>query len=170
MKRLSFILIFFAFILTGYSQKQSPWNGFIRPLDTFEYSTSPLEITWDDNGIQKELLVSNYPNWLFRPTVTLTAMQFIPDKELGMIVKSLQSMGLGVSYNHYRIREGELYSDYGINALLLFDYDPLGEMAANIQIAVAVTAFQLVNVGIGYSPKLKKPFIITGITYAFGQN
>ena len=96
-------------------------------------------------------------------------MQFIPDKEAGMIVKSFNSMGTGISYNHYIDRDGLPYSNYGFNLLMLFSYDPGAEAAANLQIAGTVTAFQLVNVGVGYSPQLKKPFILTGVTFTFNK-
>ena len=155
------ILLFLLLITTmGFSQR---WQGFFKPVDKDLFNKSFMR------GWLYESAGTFSSVWLFRPTISITAMQFIPDKESGFIVKAFNSMGTGVSYNHYIEQDGLPYSNYGFNLLMLFSYDPGGESAANLQIAGTVTAFQLVNLGIGYSPQLKKPFILTGVTFTFNK-
>jgi hypothetical protein len=136
---------------------QSKWDGFFKPVDKNLFSlmaTSPGKTT---------------NVWMFRPTVSITAMQFVPDKEQGFLVNAFNSAGTGISYNHYIEQNGEPYANYGFNLLLLFGYDTSETTPASLSFAGTVTAFQLINLGIGYSPQIKKPFILTGIAITFNK-
>jgi hypothetical protein len=156
MKKL-LIIAFLLISLQGFSQ--SPFKGFFRPVqdNIFEpaYSLGAMSV--------------NPSAWLFRPTVSISAMQLIPDKEKTFIVNSFSSVGTGLSYNHYINLNGSPYSDYGFNLLVLYNYNFNGVSPLNLSFAGTVTAFQLINCGVGYSPILNKPFILTGITYSFNK-
>jgi hypothetical protein len=153
-------VIIFALLLSGIgltAGAQSKWDGFFKPVDKNLFSLKATEPGKATNV------------WMFRPTVSVTAMQFIPDKDKGFVVNTFSSAGTGISYNHYIDQNGEPYANYGFNALLLFNYDVSETTPVNLSFAGTVTAFQLVNLGVGYSPQLKKPFILTGLAITFNK-
>jgi hypothetical protein len=139
------------------SKKVSPWTGFFRPVTTDIFIS---------NSLQAALTPSA---WVFRPTVEITAMQLIPTKESGKIfdVSSFQSVGMGMSYQHFIEVEGAPYNDYGFNALLLFDAIPRETTAINLSLAATVSALKILNFGAGYNFGIKKIFLLTGLTYNF---
>jgi hypothetical protein len=161
LKLTKFIII--AVLLTGIgltATAQSKFKGFFKPVqdDIFEVPRSMGAMTVNP---------AQPGTWLFRPTVSITAMQLTLQKTV--IVNSFQSLGTGLSYNHYINQNGLPYSDYGFNLLILYNYDLGGSTPVNISFASTVTAFEIVNVGIGYSPQLKCAFILTGISYSFNK-
>jgi hypothetical protein len=152
MKKL-IVLLLFCIPIVGFSQ--NAFRGFFRPvpdnLIEMRYSVGTMTVT---------------PGaFLFRATVSVTALQIMLDKE--KTVNNLTSAGTGLSYNHYINQNGLPYSDYGFNLLLLYNYEIGGTEPLSLSVAASVTAFQIVNAGIGYDPGLKKGFLLTGISYSF---
>jgi hypothetical protein len=103
--------------------------------------------------------------WLFRPVVTLTAMQFELTKPV--TVASLSSLGTGISYQHFVEADGEPYANFGANLLVLFEQDFAGIEPTHLSFAVTGSLFQYVSVGVGYSLNSKHFFVLTGISYSF---
>ena len=110
--------------------------------------------------------------WKIRPTATLVAtsysLKFTEEgKYDGFTSEYLSKTGLGVSYAHYIVSEGEAISNYSVNALLL-----LGT-TDNTDIAVAATfsALKFVNAGVGYNivkGEFKNNlFFLSGISLVF---
>ena len=155
MKKLSIVLSFLLFAISIQAQR----IGFFKPLpyNLFESDQSAFKATGTPSI------------WILRPAVTITAMQFVPDKTKGFVVNAFNSAGTGVSYNHYIEQNGAPYANYGFTLLLLYGYDIGSITPASLSFAGTVTAWQLVNVGIGYSPQLKKPFLLTGIVFNFNK-
>ena len=153
MKKLVFLLALIFISLAGFSQvRQDRFKGFFGPVDK-------------DLFVAKEGTRALTSVWLFRPIVELTALQFNLTKPVE--VASLSSLGTGISYQHFVDVDGEPYSNFGVNGLILFSQDPGGIEPAKLSFAATVSAFQYVNVGVGYSLGIKKFFILTGVTYSF---
>lgn len=150
MKKLIFALFLFAISLTGFSQ------GFFKPVDKnmFNLSLSKTPLTAVAGS-----------TWLFRPVVQISAMQFLLTNPVQ--VAAFNSLGTGISYVHFIEQNGEPYANLGLNALVLFTENPGGIEPAKLSAAVSVSALQFVNVGVGYSFKDKKVFILTGVTINF---
>jgi hypothetical protein len=150
MKKLILVLTLLVFTLTSFSQH---WDGFFQP-------------------VNKKLLIvpgTRQPAtvWLFRPVVTITALQFMFKDPVE--VSSLSSMGTGLSFQHLINNDGEPYVNYGFNALLLFTNDIGGVAPASLSFAVTGSFLNYVSVGVGYSLQAKKAFLLTGITYNFNK-
>lgn len=149
MKRLLITILFVTMFIVSYGQG---FRGFFRPVP--------------DMFAPKELTADQAPSvWLFRPIVTVTAMSFTLGNPV--TVASLSSMGTGLSYQHFIDNNGEAYNNYGFSALVLFSQDIGGVQPAKLCPAVTVSAFQYLNLGIGYSFADKKAFLLTGISYSF---
>ncbi len=105
--------------------------------------------------------------WLFRPAVTLTAMQFSLTKPVE--VASLTSLGTGVSYAHFIDNEGVPYNNFSVNALLLFNQDLINGSVEPAKLSLAITGsfLQFVSVGAGINFSTKKFFLLTGVVYNF---
>ena len=110
--------------------------------------------------------------WKIRPTATLVAtsysLKFTEEgKYDGFTSEYLSKTGLGVSYAHYIVSEGEAISNYSVNALLLLGTND------NTDIAVAATfsALKFVNAGVGYNivkGEFKNNlFFLSGISLVF---
>ena len=156
MKKL-LIILFLAIGITAYCQ-DSPFKGFFRPL---EQSIFEREVTTDG-----ELKVDETTSfWLFRPVVTLSAMQFILEKPVK--VTTLSSLGTGISYSHFINSNGVPYMNYAFNFLVLFGTEIADVSPLELSLAATVSAFQYVNVGIGYNFYDNKAFILTGIQFNF---
>jgi hypothetical protein len=140
-------------------KKVNPWNGFFRPVD----KTMFIMRAASEEDLNKQSV------WLFRPTVEITAMQLIPSATEGKMfdVSSFQSVGMGLSYQHFISIDGVPYNNYGFNFLLLFDAIPRETVALNISPTVTVSALKIMNFGVGYHFGLNKPFLLTGLTYTF---
>jgi hypothetical protein len=151
MKKISMILILVAISVAGFSQKA--FNGFFKPVDK-QLFTNPLNT---------KAVVSA---WLFRPVVTITAMQFTFADPI--TVTSLSSMGTGISYQHFISQNDVPYNNFGINGLLLFSQD-LGDVEpAKLSFAVTGNFFNgYLSIGAGYSLGDKKFFALTGIALHF---
>jgi len=147
MKKLIVILSLVVLSTTGFSQS---FKGFFGPVEKDMFSASDRSVT---------------SVWLFRPVVTLTALQFTLTNPVE--VASLNSLGTGISYQHFIERNEEPYNNLGFNALILFNQDPLGIAPANLSFAVTGNFLQYVSAGVGYSLAIKKFFLLTGVTYNF---
>jgi len=156
MKKL-LIILFLAIGITAYCQ-DSPFKGFFRPL---EQSIFEREVTTDG-----ELKVDETTSfWLFRPVVTLSAMSFILEKPVK--VATLSSLGTGISYSHFINSNGAPYMNYAFNFLVLFGTEIADVSPLELSLAATVSAFQYVNVGIGYNFYDSKAFILTGVQFNF---
>lgn len=132
---------------------QSKWDGFFKPVTMEKVA-----------GIKS----AGQSQWLFRPAIELSALQFTYDKtEKEWLSSSIQSAGVGIGYQHYITVNDKAYNDFGFNALLLFDLVPAETSATAISGALTVSALSFVNVGAGYTFGLNKFFLLSGITYNF---
>jgi hypothetical protein len=148
MKRLIFILLL-ALPLTAFAQ--GPFSGFLKPKAGTIYQ---VKAEGDKSS-----------EWFFRPSATITAVQFTYDKESKTFVSStFSSAGMGLGYQHYVEHNGTLVNNYGFNGLLMFD---ASQGDAGIALAGTVNALQFVNVGAGYNFSGKQFFILTGVVYNF---
>jgi len=142
-----------AFVFTAVAQ--GPLNGFFKPVK--------LNPAVKGLGTRAGSSV-----WLLRPTVELSALQLVWNKEnKAFDTKFINSAGLGVGYQHFIDNQGEPYNNYGFNALLLFDVVPTETTATTVSGAITVSVFELVNIGAGYNFGLKLPFLLSGITLKF---
>ena len=150
MKKLILVLALLAMTLTAFPQS---WDGFFKP-------------------VNKKLLIvpgTRQPAtvWLFRPVVTVTALQFMFKNPVE--VSSLSSLGTGLSLQHLINNDGEPYVNYGFNALLLFTNDIGGVAPASLSFALTGSFLNYVSLGVGYSLEARKAFLLTGITYNFNR-
>lgn len=152
MKKIYFILIFAAFTLCANSQEK--FTGFFRPVDN--------ELFTARDGQR-----APSPVWLFRPVVTVTAMQFNFEKPT--TVTSLSSLGTGISYSHFIEANNEPYCNYSFSLLALFGTEIADVSPLELSIAATVSAFQYINVGIGFNFANKNAFLLTGISYSFNK-
>lgn len=149
-----FLLLAFV-VLTFSCMAQKPFQGFFKPVPDNLFSQE----------VKTQRGITGPSAWFFRPTVSLTATQFLLSKPVE--VTSLNSFGMGMSYCKFTEVDGQSYMNFGLNALLLFT-EKLGEVEPfKLSMAVTVTALQYVSVGAGYSFETKKPFILTGVVYNF---
>lgn len=140
---------------------QSKFDGFFKP------------VTSDIFLVKADVEQAAVPSvWLFRPSVTVVATMFKIDTDEaspgGLVASPLAKAGVGMSYAHYVEGEGGLpYNNYAINAMLLFPTDG----ATNLAVAATVSAFQYINVGVGYDiikgPFKENFFILTGVQLTF---
>lgn len=129
---------------------QSPFDGFFKPKGGTEYL---LKADGDKSF-----------EWFFRPSATLTAVQFNYNKDLDVFESaSFSSAGVGIGYQHYVEKNGQLVNNYGFNALVMLD----GSEGAGVAGALTVNALQFVNVGCGYNFGVKQFFLLTGAVYNF---
>jgi len=133
----------------------SPWNGFFHPVKV-------------NRQLVKELNQPIPSAWLFRPAVSLSALQLNWNKETkGFDASAFESAGLGLGYQHYIWNEGNPYNNWGANLLFLFPLKVQESVPAYLSVAATVDAFRLVNAGVGYNITLKTFFVLTGIAYNF---
>ena len=156
MRKVILILILAMITIVGLSQ--NPFKGFWKPIDR---SIFQVEYT-----IDRELKVDETTSfWLFRPFVSLTAMQFTFANPIE--VSSLSSLGTGISYSHFINQNNAPYNNFGINALILFTDQLGGVSPAKLSFAITGSFLQYISIGGGYSFANKKFFILTGIAYNF---
>jgi len=142
------IFILFSFPLIA--SAQGPWDGFLKP----KGHTMSIRAEGDQSA-----------QWFFRPSATLTAVQFNFDKELKTFKSStFSSAGIGLGYQHYVEHSGTLVNNYGFNALVMLD---ASEEDSGFAAAVTINALQFVNIGGGYNFTVKQFFILTGAVYNF---
>ena len=104
--------------------------------------------------------------WLIRPTVQLSAMQIM----FGEVteVRSLSSLGTGVSYAHFTSHDGEPYQDFAVDVSVLFGPEKKEAVSPlNLSLAISATGWQYLTIGAGYSLTVKKFFLLSGISYRF---
>jgi hypothetical protein len=156
MERLIILLFLFTVTLSGFAQ--SLFKGFFKPVDEslFKVAETTDQIAKADQSTSI---------WLFRPIVTITAMQFTFDKP--MAVSSLSSMGTGLSYSHFISQNDQPYQNFSANLLILFTQDVGDVEPAKLSIAGTVSVLQYISVGVGYSFGNKKAFLLTGVAYNF---
>lgn len=155
------LILVFLFLCAGVQAQdaglKAKTKGFWRPVTAADLNIGDKAI----NG-----------TWKIRPTATLVAtsysLKFTEEgKYDGFTSEYLSKTGLGVSYAHYIVSEGEAISNYSVNALLL-----LGT-TDNTDIAVAATfsALKFVNAGVGYNivkGEFKNNlFFLSGISLVF---
>lgn len=106
--------------------------------------------------------------WLARPTVGVSALAVYYNSELKRFeTAGFNKVGAGIGYQHFRDDAEGAYNDYGFNFLILFDVVPTETTGLNITPALTVNAINFVNLGIAYDFGLKKPLVLTGLTYKF---
>ena len=150
MKKLILFLVFAFIVIAGYSQ------AFFKP------------VTKDVFVFDKDMKAINPSVWLFRPAVSITAVQFTYDKATKVWnSNAFSSAGLGVGYQHYIDVNGEPYNNFGFNVLMLFNYLPEQTAETGFSFAGTVSALKFIEAGAGYNVQLKSFFILTGIKYNF---
>lgn len=153
MKRIFFVFILAAFTLC-LSAQDNKFKNFFGPIDKDLFTVQ--------NGQRAPSSV-----WLFRPVVTVTAMQFNFEKPT--TVSSLSSLGTGISYSHFTEANGEPYANYAFNLLALFGTEIADVSPLELSLAATVSAFQYINVGAGFNFADKHFFLLTGIQYNFNK-
>jgi hypothetical protein len=147
-----FLIVFFL-TLSVLSFGQSPFRGFFKPV--------PKSIQTVDGSIKAD--ASNY--WLFRPMVTISAMQFTFGDPV--MVQSFSSLGTGITYSHFITQNSEPYANFGANLMVLFTQDINALEPAKLSVAGTVSILQYLNFGGGYSFSSGKLFLLTGVQYNF---
>jgi len=105
-------------------------------------------------------------SWLARPTVGVSALAVYYNGER-FETTGFNKIGAGVGWQHFIDNNGEPYNNYGFNFLLLFDVVPTEVTGLNLTPVVTVSALNFVNLGVAYDFGLKKPMLLTGLTYKF---
>lgn len=138
---------------------QSKWDGFFKPVNHDLFSQQVKA-----PGAKAASV------WMFRPTVEVSAVQLMYDKPTkNWVSSSFKSAGVGVSYQHFTEANEVPFSDFGINALMLFDATPTETTNAAVSFAATVSALQYINVGGGYNLGIDKWFILAGVTINFNK-
>ena len=152
MKKLLIAILFVTVSVATFAQ------GFFRPIDR---SLLKVDATTDrDITVDQKASV-----WLFRPSVTLSAMQFFLTNPVE--VASLSSLGTGVSYQNIVLQNDKPYTRFGVNALVLFTQS-IGDIEpVSLSFAATVQTLNFINVGLGYSLGRNKVFILTGVSFSF---
>jgi len=152
MKKILFVLVLAAFSLCANSQEK--FKGFFSPVDK--------ELFTAKDGIRAPSSV-----WLFRPVVSVTAMQFNFEKPT--TVASLSSLGTGLSFSHFIEANGQPYANYAFNLLALFGTEITDVSPVELSLAATVSAFQYINVGAGFNFADKHFFLLTGVQFNFNK-
>jgi hypothetical protein len=153
MKKAILIMILLGISLMALPQ-DNHWKGFFKPVD------KGLIQGKRDLGQPESV-------WLFRPTVSLTALQFTYNKDLKQFESSsLNSGGFGVGYQHFIEVNGQPFNNYGFNLLMLFGVST-STNPASMSVAGTVYALKFINLGAGYDFSGKSIFLLTGISYNF---
>ncbi|OPZ49401.1 MAG: hypothetical protein BWY95_00058 [Bacteroidetes bacterium ADurb.BinA104] len=131
------------------SSAQGKWENF--------FGRVPEVVPTNDRGVNVQ--------WLFRPVVQVSAMQFTFSDQV--LVAPLSSLGTGLTIGHFTEQNGEPYMDYAFSAIVLFGTD-IGEVSpAEISLAGTIQLWQYVSFGGGYNLSSKKFFILTGVAFNF---
>jgi hypothetical protein len=152
MKKILFVLVLAAFSLCATGQEK--FKGFFGPVDN--------ELFTAKDGQRAPSSV-----WLFRPVVSVTAMQFNFEKPT--TVTSLSSLGTGISYSHFVEANNEPYCNYAFNLLALFGTEIADVSPLELSLAATVSAFQYINVGAGFNFADKHFFLLTGVQFNFNK-
>lgn len=146
------ILISVLFLATIVAMGQNHFRGFFKP------------VSYDTPAVKARALGTPVNVWLFRPAVSLSAVQFTWNKDLKQFNSEVfSSTGMGIGYQHYIEVNGEPYNNFGFNALVLLN----GVDPSTVSLAGTVSAFKFVSVGGGYDLGRKTWFILSGVSYSF---
>jgi len=152
MKRIIFVLVLAAFTLCATGQEK--FKGFFGPVDNELFTAK------DGQRVRSSV-------WLFRPVVSVTAMQFNFEKPT--TVTSLSSLGTGISYSHFVEANNEPYCNYAFNLLALFGTEIADVSPVELSLAATISAFQYINVGAGFNFADKHFFLLTGVQFNFNK-
>lgn len=153
-KRILLIFTLLCFVVSLNAQ-QSPWRGFVRPVKQV-VAEDLNEIKVENfNRMEKyafnpdSIIVAPNAYMFFRPTtmITFAAIDFY---EKPAIIKSLEIIGVGLSYGKYSA-DNSAYCEYSINGMLISSYK-FGDKEG-IKIGAAITADifnKFVGGGVGY--------------------
>lgn len=139
---------------------QSKFTGFFKPVP--------------DNLFPQKYFISRGANipgtWLFRPQLSLTAVQLNYDKQLQKITaKNFVNAWIGIGYSHFVNLDGEPFNNYGFNLLLLFGQEqpvtPARE--SSVSLAAVFNALGWVNVGPVFDLGSNKLGLLTGVSIKF---
>lgn len=147
------ILVLFITIVSVNAQS---FKGFFKPVtqNTVFNNQSGIFDGVDNKGI-----------WLFRPSVTLTALA-IDLKSSNPVSQSLSSVGTGVSYGSFVTVDNKPYCNYSLNALFLTQVKLGEQTTTTFGGALTVDVFnKLIGIGVGYINK--SPMLMTTISISF---
>jgi hypothetical protein len=153
MKKILLIAIFIVTAITVNAQFQN----FFKPV--------PKDLFEEVETIDRDVTVDASTVWLFRPVVSISAMQI----NLGSAssVSSLTSLGTGVSYAYFVNNEGGPYMKYAFNLLVLFGTEIADVTPLQLSLAGTATLWEHVSFGAGYNFSDDKIFLLTGIVMNF---
>lgn len=147
MKRAVILMVLLAIGIASYSQ--SRWGNF--------FGRVPEITQTNDRGVASQ--------WLFRPVVQVSAMQFTFADQV--LVAPLSSLGTGLTIGLFTEQNGEPYMNYAFSLLVLFGAD-LGEISPlQTSLAGTIQLWQYVSFGAGYNLSDKKFFLLTGVAFNF---
>lgn len=151
MKRIAVLLLFLAFTVASFGQFQ----GFFQPVKENPYFKGAK------NTVDRASSL-----WLIRASGQVNALAFYYDKEAKQ-VKTIPfgKVGFGIGYVRYKDVDGVPETNLSINALVLTDIDQPD--ATKITLGATVKTFNLVEVGLAYDFGLKRPMLLTGLSYTF---
>jgi hypothetical protein len=135
-------------------EKPGPWKGFFKPVSTVLPKTYSASLS----------ATAATSEWLFRPSVTVTAyaIQFGPQAQS----QSLSSVGTGISYGNFSQVNGQAYCNYSFNALLLTRINIGGQTSTTFGAALTGDVFnKIIGLGIGYINN--KAMLLTTLSYSF---
>jgi hypothetical protein len=148
MKKVIFVLILAAFAVSISAQ------SFFRPV--------PKNLFTADQSAAKDLKSGL---WLIRPAIAVTAVQLNWNKTLKQFdASAFNQAGLGVGYQHFIDNNGEVYNNYGFNAILLLGAT---DLQPSMSVALTGSFFNYINVGGLYNFTLKSFGILTGVQLKF---
>jgi hypothetical protein len=154
-KRIAFMIVFL--LATVLTFGQDKWKGFFKP------------VTYDTPSLKTRAAGQATNTWLFRPVVSLTAVQFTWNKEFKHFKsEEFSAVGGGIGYQHYIDVNNEPYNNFGVSLIVYANTttaDP--DQPASISLAGTISALRLVNVGAGYDLGRKVFFLLTGVSYSF---
>lgn len=149
------VIISMLFLMTIVTMGQSKWSGFFKP------------VTYDAPSLKTRDIREPTNMWLFRPVVTLSAVQFTWDKNLKQFnSNAFSSTGMGISYAHYIDVNNTPYNNFGVNLLVLMNTSTT-EDPASVSLAGTISALRFVSLGAGYDLGRKVFFMLTGVSYSF---
>lgn len=159
------VIISMLFLMTIVTMGQSKWSGFFKPVTTANNITFRTAMrNRVEEGFEAEGKASV---WLFRPVVTLSAVQFTWDVTSKQFNSSaFSSTGMGISYAHYIDVNNAPYNNFGFNLLVLMNTSDT-ENPASVSLAGTVSALKFVSLGAGYDLGRKVFFMLTGVSYSF---
>lgn len=155
MKKIILLFALIALFATGNAQIKSV------PL----FKPVPQDLFTADQYDLKSL--ENASIWMLRPSIQITAVQLIWNKETKSFDSSpLSSIGAGISYQHYIEVNEKPFNNFGVNAFVLLGTDITEVSPASLGIATTIN-YSIINAGVGYNFGNKAPFLLTGVTLKY---